>query len=489
MLGVEMHTTIKTLFEKGHSKSYIARILGVNRKTVGVILSKLSADGVIERKQRDSILDEYKDFIHIQIEKGLSATRIYQDLKDFENTYLGSYDLVKKYVSGLKTMKHKPYMVLHSLPGEEGQVDFGYVGTIKLKNGKYKKAWIFVMELSSSRYMFVKIVFDQSVPTFIDCHRQAFKFFGGVPQSVKIDNLKAGVLETNFYEPTIQRNYSAFAAHYGFMAEPCRVYTPTDKGKVESNVKYVKNNCFKGRDFTDIEDAESFLKRWLDDIANVRIHGTTKKVPKEEFTSNERSKLLPLPFNEFVISDSTKCTVQTNCHVSHKGNYYSVPYIHIGDHVDLITENNILKIYHKGKEISLHPLEKIEKGKHITNKNHYPEYKNTSSEEIKSRYMEEMAKIGTHAKLFFEKFTEKAENKYNLRSIAGIISLKKKYSNEVIDNACHRAYTYNALMYKFVKSICEKGLTNLPVQTNESYVNFNETDISRPLNEYMKFLQ
>lgn len=73
-------------------------------------------------------------------------------------------------------------MVLHSLLGEEAQVDFGYIGNIKLPDGKYKKAWIFVMELSYSRYMYVQIVFDQSVSTFIDCHKKAFKYFGGVPQ-------------------------------------------------------------------------------------------------------------------------------------------------------------------------------------------------------------------------------------------------------------------------------------------------------------------
>jgi transposase len=484
-----MHTTIKTLFEKGYTKSDIARILRIDRKTVSTVLSKLEEVGVVERKSRSSILDEYKEFIQIQVNKRLSAKRIYQDLVSMDNQYSGSYDSVKRYVASIKTNKQKPYMVLHSLPGEEAQVDFGYIGTIRLKNGKYKKAWIFVMELSYSRYMYVKIVFDQSVSTFIDCHKKAFKFFMGVPETVKIDNLKAGILEADFYEPVVQRNYSAFATHYGFMAEPCRVYTPTDKGKVESNVKYVKNNCFKGRDFVDIEDAESFLNKWLDTIANVRVHGTTKKVPNEEFISVEKSKLNSLPINEFTISDSAKCVVQTNCHISYKGNYYSVPHEYIGDSVDLSIQDNLLKIFHKGKEVALHQLEKIEKGKHITNKNHYPEYKNISAEAIKSRYAVQMSQIGTHAKIFFDKFLENTGNKYNYRTVTGILSLRKKYSNETIDNACHRAYSYNALKYKYVKTICEKGLMTLPVESNESYTNESETDISRSLKEYMKYLQ
>lgn len=82
------------------------------------------------------------------------------------------------------------------------------------------------------------ITLDQSVQTFIRCHVEAFRFFGGVPQTVKIDNLKAAIVETDFYEPTVQRTYAAFADYYGFLPNPCRVYPPTDKGKVESNVKY-----------------------------------------------------------------------------------------------------------------------------------------------------------------------------------------------------------------------------------------------------------
>lgn len=484
-----MHTTIKTLFEKGYNKTQIGKILNVNRKTVAMVLAKLASDGVVERKIHSSILDEFKEYINIQAQKGLSAMRIYQDIRTPEMGYTGGYDIVKKYIAATKLSTPKTYMVMHSLPGEEAQVDFGYIGTVRLKDGKYKKAWIFIMELSYSRYMYVQIVFDQCVATFIDCHRKAFRFFGGIPKTVKIDNLKAAILEADFYEPTIQRNYATFASHYGFMAEPCRVYTPTDKGKVESNVKYVKNNCFKGREFIDIDEAETFLENWLDNIANIRIHGTTKKIPSELFKLIEKDQLQTLPQNEFVISEMTKATVHTNCHISYKGNYYSVPYIYIGDSVDVLVTDNMLKVFYREKEIALHPLEKVEKGKHITNKNHYPEYKNITSDSIKSIYKEEMTQIGEHAAIFFEKFLEDAGNKYNYRVITGILSLKKKYSNEIINNACHRAYAYNALRYKTVKNICDKGMISLPVMTNESYVNPSETEISRPLAEYSKYLQ
>lgn len=483
MLGVHMHTTINTLFKKGYNKTQIANMLKIDRKTVRNVLKQIEEKGCVERKEYPSILDPYKEFIHISVEKKLSATRIFQDLQN-EYGYEGSYDSIRKYVAKIKENPPKAYMVLTSLPGEEAQVDFGYIGTIKVNN-RHKKAWIFVITLSYSRYMYVQIVFDQTVKTFIECHKNAFKYFGGVPETVKIDNLKAGILEADFYEPTVQKNYAAFATHYGFWAQPCRIYTPTDKGKVESSVKYVKDNCFKAREFQDFEDAKNFLSQWLEKTANARTHGTTKKIPVQIFKTIEKEKLLPLPVDDFVMSKSTKCIVNTNCHISYDANYYSVPYAYIGQEVDVIEINNTIKVFYKGKEIALHILCKDKKGEHITNKEHYPYSKNISSSQILSRQREEMHEIGENALEFFENFIKYSNNrKYDYRSISGILSLRDTYDNRIIDKACERANIYQAYSFKIIKKICEKGIVDLPTQINETYINESTTNITRNLVEY-----
>ena len=183
----------------------------------------------MEKKPHPSMLDKYREFIETSIYKELSATRIFQDLQR-EYGFEGGYSTVRDYIRKIKADNQKAYMVIQTLPGEESQVDFGYIGTLNV-GGKRKKAWVFIMTLSYSRYMFVKIVFDQKVITFIQCHVDAFKYFGGVPETVKIDNLKAGIIEANFFEPIVQRTYAAFAAHYDFWAQPCQVYRPTDKEK------------------------------------------------------------------------------------------------------------------------------------------------------------------------------------------------------------------------------------------------------------------
>ncbi|WP_368489230.1 hypothetical protein [Clostridium sp. BJN0013] len=116
MVGIEMQTTIKTLFKKGYNKTQIANILSIDRKTVRTIFQKIEKYGEVKRKKYVSILDSYKEYINIQILKELTARRIFQDLRD-EHGYTGSYDTVKRYAVRIKKKPPKAHMVLTSLPG------------------------------------------------------------------------------------------------------------------------------------------------------------------------------------------------------------------------------------------------------------------------------------------------------------------------------------------------------------------------------------
>ena len=461
MLEEAMKITIQTLYQKGYNKTQIARMLSVDRKTVRKVLREAEAKDPPEKPVWPSMLDDHREFIETQMNKQISVVRIHEDLQKLFGVEC-SYSTTRDYVAKLRKAKPHAYMVLHSLPGEEAQVDFGYIGTLNV-GGRPHKAWVFVMSLSYSRYMYAEITLDQTVRTFILCHINAFRFFGGVPEIVKIDNLKAAVVEADFYEPVVQRNYAAFAEHYGFLPDPCRVRTPTDKGKVESNIKYVKNNCFKGREFDDLEEAQKFLSEWLQNTANVRIHGTTGKRPEEVFLTKERSALHPLPEKEFYLTRSQALTVRTDCHVMYEGNLYSVPYAYIGMDVTAIECNHLLKIYFGEKEVALHALIEHTKGEHSTDQAHYPSNKNITQEEILSRYQKEMAAIGEGASLFFEEFRHTLMYRdHHYRSISGILALKKKYGGKAVDQACRRACHYRSYSYRTVKKICERGLYELP---------------------------
>ena len=201
MYGVEMYHTVKTLLEKGKSQRYIAKTLGIHRRTIKRIKACIEKGKPgPEPIKKESLLDPYKDLINDLIELGKTSVLIHEYLTKNKNVQV-AYPTVVKYVRSLKYKE--VYIPLICEPGEESQADFGYLGRFK-KDGKLVKVWVFSMVLSHSRYSYNETVLNQSVGTFIRCHIHAFEYFRGVPEVVKIDNLKAGVITPSFYEPVIQ---------------------------------------------------------------------------------------------------------------------------------------------------------------------------------------------------------------------------------------------------------------------------------------------
>lgn len=461
MLREAMYTTIETLWHKGCSKSEISRLTKHDWKTVNKVINAIkSGKSAPIRKPHCRILEPYTQEIINWLEIKLSAVRIHEELLRLGVSV--GYSTIKDYISLIKK-NTDIFMRIHTEPGEEAQVDFGYVGYTIDNHGKRRKTWVFNMRLSYSRMDFYKKVYDQKVETFIICHMEAFKYFKGIPKRVKIDNLKAAILESNFYEPVFQRLYKDFADYYGFESIPCRVYQPNDKGKVESGIKYVKNNFFKGRTFKNSDDVDNQLKNWTQK-ANNRIHGTTKKVPYEVFEEQENKHLLKLPLTEFNLSKVGVRKVYHDCHIFINHNYYSVPFAYVGKEVEIEIGNNLVKIYHNQSLITTHPESKS-KGEFITNKSHYPRYKCISNTEFQEKYQAKMSNIGEYAEQLFFSILENKNNAW-IRPIQGILSLTKKYPSEIINLSCQRALAFNAYEYQIVKNICKNGSYNLPLEFN-----------------------
>jgi hypothetical protein len=251
---------------------------------------------------------------------------------------------------------------------------------------------------------------------------------------VKIDNLKAAIVSADFYEPLTQRTYAEFANHYGFLPIPCRVYTPTDKGKVESAVKYVKDNCFKGREFKDANEAAKFLESWVSDVANRRVHGTTKRIPAEECSVIEKPKLIPLPGRRIHILKISRSHRAFRLPRQLWGKLLlRSPTLTSAKRLRVIEVNNLLKIYYKDTQVALHAVCRDTKGTHITDKSHYPASKNISSAELLSRYKSDMEEVGPGASEFCKRYEEAlSDNPGYHRVLAGILALKKKYAPEVV---------------------------------------------------------
>jgi transposase len=456
-----MYKTIIHLWKNGHSKKAIAKSTGHDIKTIRKIITGYETSGVTSasfNKQPFAILTDYEPRILELLEQNLSNLRIYEEIQKIG--YEGSYSSVTNFTRSLR-IADKVCVRFHTQPGEEAQVDFGEVGRLITPGGQLRKAYAFNMRLSYSRLDYYEIVFDQKVETFIKCHINAFKYFKGVPQRVKIDNLKSAIISASFYEPIYQNQYANLASYYDFEIMPCRVRKPQEKGKVESGIKYIQNNFFACRSFASFDILQKELRNWLDNYCNSRIHGTTKERPIDLFNEKELKALKLLPNYDFAISLVTMRKVHSDCHITVDNNYYSVPAIYVGKSVEVEISSEFIKIYFDNNRVALH-TRLTSKGEFSTVLAHYPKYKyfTNDSEEYLSSCEKSMELIGEYTKRLFALIVKENPNSW-YRSVRGILSLSKSYSNEVLELACKRALYFNVTSYNKIKSICESGYYNL----------------------------
>ena len=329
---------ILTLRSRGWSFRRIGRELGVHRETAAryVQLAEASPEegsGDDPGQNRPnpptgsgpvSLAEPHREFIIKCLDRGLSGQRIWQDLKT-EHAFEGSYDSIKRFARRLKTHGPLPFRRMECAPGEQAQIDFGTGAPIVTPDGKRRRTHVFRIVLSHSRKAYSEVVFRQTTEQFIRCIENAFWYFGGVPRTLVIDNLKAAVTKADWFDPELNPKILAFCVHYDTTVLPTKPYTPRHKGKVERGVDYVQNNALKGRTFASLQAQNRHLLEWETTTADTRIHGTTRKQVKKAFEDTERTALLPLPVARFPSFEEVQRKVNRDGHVEVDKAYYSAP--------------------------------------------------------------------------------------------------------------------------------------------------------------------
>ena len=207
-----------------------------------------------------SLVEPYREQVTTGWQAGVQGTVIYQALVR-QHGFSGSYLSVARFLQGLKATVPKATVILEFAPGDAVQVDFGRgPELVDTRTGELGLSWVFVMTLCWSRHQYAAIVEDQTVWTWLACHRRAFEWFNGVPQRVIIDNPKCAITRACFHDPEVQRSYGELAEGYGFRIAPCPPREPQKKGRVEAGVKYVKNNFLALGDFRSL--AACRRNRW-----------------------------------------------------------------------------------------------------------------------------------------------------------------------------------------------------------------------------------
>jgi transposase len=349
--------------------------------------------------------------------------------------------------------------------GEVAQVDFGYVGRLYDPVQRVmRKAWVFVMVLGYSRHMVTRIVFDQTVETWLWLHVEAFEELGGVVEVVVPDNLKSAVIRAAFGisdGTALNRSYREFARHYGFKIDPTPVYDPRKKGKVESGVKYVKRNFFAGREESDAEVLRPALHRWVYEIAGMREHGTTGQRPIEVFRAVEQATLRPLPKVRFEPVVWKQATVHPDSHVVFERRLYSVPWRLIEQKVWVRASANTVVIYWNDDRVATH--ERRGPGHRSTLDEHLPAHRVDLRHRSRSYWEERADRLGSEVGQYVREVFDCDDVLSMLRTVQAVVTHLEKFPKERAQAACRRASFYGTYSYRGVKNILTDALDLEPL--------------------------
>lgn len=329
MLAALQHMDIHFLKRQGHSVRQIARLTGHARNTVRAILK---AEGLRtpQPRHRQTKLDDHRDYLRERAATGLTAVRLLAELQ--ARGYTGGVHAVRRFLAGLEeraTAARRATVRYETGPGEQAQVDWKHVGTFPDAQGQPVTISAFVMVLSFSRAIYVRFVTSMSLPMLIDCHLEAFRFFGGVPAAILYDNMKQVRLDPQRWNPA----FLDFAAHCGFTPKTHRPYRPRTKGKVERAIQYLDQSFLLGSSFADLTELNARGLHWCRHTANVRLHATTQRRP-DELLAVEQPKLAPLTqLRPYAPAVARK--VDAEALVSFHGSRYSVPPEYVGHPVSI----------------------------------------------------------------------------------------------------------------------------------------------------------
>lgn len=353
MIDFQLFAQIKNCYEqKGLKPAQIARELSLDPRTV----AKWIQENHFRKRasvQRPSKLDPFKPSIVRMLETHpYSAAQILQRIR--EEGFDGRYSIVKDYVRKVRPKRQPAFLKLAFAPGECAQVDWGSFGSVSVGSSSRRLSF-FVMVLCYSRMMYLEFTVSQTMEHFLACHQNAFDYFGSVPRKIMVDNLKSAVLRRITGEaPVLNPTYLDFANTYGFTIAPCNVRAGNEKGRVENGVGYAKKNFLAGLDIPHFEALNPAARIWLNEVANVRIHGETRKKPID-LLKEEKPHLLPLPPHCFDIANVTQARASSQFRIALDSNHYSVPAQYAGARLTLKAYPDRLCIYHEDVLIARHP--------------------------------------------------------------------------------------------------------------------------------------
>ncbi|GJM17635.1 MAG: hypothetical protein DHS20C13_29620 [Thermodesulfobacteriota bacterium] len=434
---------------EGMSNSAIAKQMGSCHKTVAKALSM--EDPKKSETESKSILDPFHEKIDEIIQKypTLSGVRVYEKL--IECGYQGKVGLVRTHLKKIRPVKKKRvYMEVNYDPAEAMQIDWGSCDKIQVGNS-LRKLYVFVAVLCYSRMIYIEFTLSMRKEEFYRCIVNSLNFFQGIPSKIIIDNLKTAVVEGGGRNAKFHPEFLALCGHYLIEPIACAVRDPESKGRVEDGVKYVKNNALAGYDekLVTFDDYRQHASFWRDEIANVRIHGTTRKKPIDLF-AEEKTKLRALPERVFDSDIVIPIIATPMARVNFDCNKYSVPPTFARKSLTLRANDKLVKIFDGITEIAMH-IRSFEKGKLFILPEHQELlFKLRKVSQIKQREAE-LDSLCPEAKSFrLELVKKQAKPSIHIQKI---LKLTNIYGNTEVAQAINKSFEFHVFDSAYIENL------------------------------------
>jgi len=449
MISYETFCQIRHLRDRdGLNRAQIAAELSLDLRTVGKWLDEKQFRSR-KKSERVSKLDPFKSTIVKMIETHpYSAKQIFQRIQ--EEGFPGGYTIVRDYVSKIRPKRSSAYLKLAFAPGECAQVDWGSFGVIATGETRRRLSF-FVMVMCYSRMMYLEFTVSQTMEHWLGCHQNALRFFGGVPKKIMVDNLKSAVIKRTIGQaPVFNQRYLDFANHHGFAIVPCGVAKGNEKGRVESGVGYVKKNFLNGLTMPSLEALQRAGREWLDNTANQRIHGETRKKPVEMFVE-ERLNLLPV--QEYDCAAIMPLRASSQFRISLDSNRYSVPAEYANCKLTGKIYPDRICIYDQEKLIARHHRS-YDRHQDFENPDHpkalLAQRRKAHNQQILRRFLT----ISPKAQSFYQQLEDRHLNP--ISHIRKIVALSEIYGPKAVSRAIDDALVFAAFSSEYIANLLEQ---------------------------------
>ena len=433
----------------------IARQLQLDKKTVRYWLRHPYHEH--KRPNRSSKLDLHKPQIKTWLaEHDFTAQQILQKLQA-QGVQVG-YTIVSEYVRSVRPKPVQAFLTLNFCPGECLQVDWGSWGFIPI-GATRRRLSFFVAVLCYSRMMYLEFTLGQSQEHFLQCHQNAFTFFGGVPDSVMVDNCKTAVLSHPLGQPAqINPRYLDFANHYGFKVRACGVKKANEKGRVENGVKYIKENLLRGLQLPPWPALNPAGRHWLETIANVRIHRETHKTPSELF-QQERTQLKPVSALPYDTGQVHSLLVSSRFRVVWETNRYSVPAHWAGTTLTAKIYADRLALYHQDQPVAEH-VRSYERHRDFEHPDHAHPLLAQRQKAREQLLLTRFLSLCSQAPQYYEQLQQRRLNaRHHVQKILALVEI---YGSEKVTQAIQDAHEYHAYSCEYIANILEQRARKLP---------------------------